>query len=219
MKARPALELRFPPLPASSDLPDQVLLLLDELHPIAIDEGTRAPGEADAPPSTWVVHFGTSASRDRAVAAIEGAFGPLGLAVRAREVQDEGWVERSQALLTAIQVGAIVVAPPWDVPVRADARVVVIRPSMGFGTGHHPSTRLCLRALQRLDVAGRSVLDVGTGSGVLAIAAVKLGAAPVVAVDCDPDAIANWQEWAIALGSAAVRAAAGALLAAFTKPL
>lgn len=194
MNASPALELRFPPLPAATDLPDQVLLLLDELQPIAIDEGSRPPGEEDVPPSAWVVHFAASTSRDRALAAIEGAFGPLGLTVRAREVEDAGWVERSQALLTAVRVGAIVVAPPWDVPVRADSHVVVIRPSMGFGTGHHASTRLCLRALQRLDVAGRSVLDVGTGSGILAIAAVKLGAAPVVAVDCDPDAIANARE-------------------------
>jgi ribosomal protein L11 methyltransferase len=83
------------------------------------------------------------------------------------------------------------VTPPWDVPslVPVDSTLVIIEPSRGFGTGHHASTRLCLRALGHIDVYGARVLDLGTGSGVLAMAASLCGARAVTAIDIDPDAI------------------------------
>lgn len=150
----------------------------------------------ESAPEGWRVFFRTAEARDAALAHVRRAF-PACTATPAA-ILDEDWAARSQASLRAITVGRVVVAPPWDVPLT-----LVIQPSMGFGTGHHATTRLCLHALQRIDLRGRTVIDAGTGSGVLAIAASRLGARDVRAFDDDPDAVqAAWEN--LALNPAAV---------------
>jgi ribosomal protein L11 methyltransferase len=128
------------------------------------------------------------------------------LTLERRDVEDEDWARRSQAHLQPVRVGRIVVAPPWaaDEATRSIDRapdavasrdlVLVILPSMGFGSGHHATTRACLALLQGSDVNGRTVVDVGTGSGILAIAAARLGARSVLAIDADQDALDNARE-------------------------
>lgn len=192
MAGTPALEVHFPSDPdaVSGDTPSSGDLLqaaLMDFPVVAIDQGE--PGSR-----RWRIFFADAATRDEAAAALPDA--PIGAALRFAlcEVADEGWAARSQASLTAIRVGRIVVTPPWDpaaaTPDAEGTLTVVILPSMGFGTGHHATTRLCLQALQELALAGASVLDVGTGSGVLALAAKRLGAGQVLGIDDDPDAIA-----------------------------
>lgn len=134
----------------------------------------------------WRVFFRGAGERDRAANLLAAS-----CAVSPVDIEDEDWARRSQQDLKAVTVGDLVIAPPWDVPPASGPwPPIVIEPSTGFGTGHHATTRLCLRALQRIDVRGKRVLDVGTGSGVLAIAAAMLGSASVIAVDHDPDALA-----------------------------
>jgi ribosomal protein L11 methyltransferase len=161
----------------------------DQLQAALLDYAVTAVAEPSD--ERWHVYFLDITERERAEAGLSREF--PGLAFATIDVPDDNWVARSQAALRAVRVGQIVVAPPWDVPPltghAGDPLVIVIRPSMGFGTAHHATTRLCLAELQRLAPRGLSVVDVGTGSGVLAIAASRLGAAPVVALDDDPDAL------------------------------
>lgn len=114
--------------------------------------------------------------------------GPVG-EVSVRRIEDEDWLESWKARFTLIRIGPFSVRPSWSTA-RADGVEIVLDPGMAFGTGLHPTTRQCLEALGRMELAGRSVLDVGTGSGILAISAAKRGARPVVAVDVDPLAVA-----------------------------
>ena len=98
----------------------------------------------------------------------------------------EGWAERWREFHRPVRVGPLWVGPPWLEPPE-DATAVVIDPGRAFGTGAHATTRLCVELLVELDRG--SLLDVGCGSGVLAIAAARLGCQPVLAIDSDPVAV------------------------------
>jgi len=126
--------------------------------------------------------------------------GPIG-ELTARAVEDKDWLESWKAEFVPIRIGAFVVRPTWSEPDR-DSVEIVLDPGMAFGTGLHPTTQQCLEALSTLQLEGRSVLDVGTGSGILAIAAAKRGASPVVAVDTDPLAVDAARENAVGNGVA-----------------
>ena len=96
--------------------------------------------------------------------------------------------------IRAHDVGALTVAPPWLAEGLDPARTVIVEPAMAFGTGDHPTTRGVLRLMQPVIRPGDIVADLGAGSAVLAIGAVKLGAARATAVEMDPDAISNAEE-------------------------
>jgi ribosomal protein L11 methyltransferase len=97
-----------------------------------------------------------------------------------------GWVDEWKRFHRPVEVGTLWIGPPWERPAPG-FEPVVIDPGRAFGTGAHPTTRLCVELL--LELERGSVLDIGCGSGVLAIAAGKLGFGPVVAVDSDPAAV------------------------------
>jgi ribosomal protein L11 methyltransferase len=98
----------------------------------------------------------------------------------------EDWQDRWRQFHKPVRVGSLWIGPPWETP-DADAIAIVIDPGRAFGTGGHPTTQLCLQLLE--DEERASVLDVGCGSGVLSIAAAKLGFDPVTALDFDPQAV------------------------------
>ena len=193
-KAWPALDIHVPSCDAQ--LSDLVLAELDDFQPTAIQELDET--------SRLRAFFTSAQSRNAAAGALAASFGTH-LFVEIIDVEDDDWAARSQAQLRAITVGRLVIAPPWEMgsggvfdhqtsKTPPDPISVIIRPSMGFGTGHHATTRLMLRALQQLPLEQRTVLDVGCGSGVLAIAAVKLGAKSASGIDVDPDALVNAKE-------------------------
>jgi ribosomal protein L11 methyltransferase len=106
-------------------------------------------------------------------------------------ISQTNWAEAWKVHYRPLRVGRrLMVVPVWlnpplapdDVPIRLD-------PGMAFGTGTHPTTQLCLAAIEKFLLPGQAVLDLGTGSGILSIAAAKLEAGPIVAVDVDPEAV------------------------------
>jgi len=182
----PLLRLVFP-APLDEARHERLLLDIDDCRVSALDED----GDVVS------LFFAAAADRDAAVDLLASRGWLSQATLTTEDVPDEGWAARSQANLPAVRVGRIVIAPPWDVPdadAAHEAVVIEVEPSTGFGTGHHQSTRLCLRALQALDLRGVRVLDVGTGSGVLAVAAVRLGAAEALGIDNDPDAIESAED-------------------------
>lgn len=110
-----------------------------------------------------------------------------GTEITLRYVDEDDWANAWKAFYKPIRVGThLVVTPPWETPPNSPGDItIVMDPGMAFGTGSHPTTRLCLAAIEDCVKPGMCVADIGTGSGILAIAAAKLGAACVKACDID----------------------------------
>ena len=198
-KTWPALILRAKFVDDSEEL---VSALLADFNPVAIQDLAERPlppgglwdptyppiPEPPPTPLHWNVCFSDATERDRAADAITSTLPQL--TVERLDLPDEDWAARSQQSLKAVRAGKCIVAPPWDVPPDdVDATVIIIEPSMGFGTGHHATTRMCLCLLSEIDVPDATVLDLGTGSGVLSMAAALMGARSVIGIDIDQDAI------------------------------
>jgi len=118
---------------------------------------------------------------------------PAGRRAHLQPVADVDWAAAWREHFRPIAVGrALLVAPPWETPATTERVVLVIEPGRAFGTGHHGTTAGCLELLEALVAGGppARALDLGTGSGILAIAAARLGVADVLACDSDPDAVA-----------------------------
>ncbi len=126
--------------------------------------------------------------RSKQVASVEAAL--VGHPVTREDVDPEAGLDEWRRWATSWRVDDIEVRPAWHDESPSTARhPIAIDPGRAFGSGSHPSTRLALAALQQLDLEAATMLDVGTGTGVLAIAAALLGARSVVAVDIDPAAV------------------------------
>ena len=139
-----------------------------------VPEGYLEAREGD---STELAAFTDEAGAER----LRSRFGEVRV-----EPVPEGWEDEWKRFHRPVEIGSLWIGPPWDDPTPG-LLPVVIDPGRAFGTGAHPTTQLCLELLQEVDPA--SLADLGCGSGVVSIAAVRLGHSPVVAVDVDEAAV------------------------------
>jgi ribosomal protein L11 methyltransferase len=186
------LELR---VPAGAEAVEAVSEILTRVghQGIAVDLPLEPRGGTDHTVKAYLLEDGETVAKVNDVRDALGhlqafGLGPIG-ELSAQEIKEEDWLEAWKAQFTPIRVGRFLVRPSWSDAAASDAIEIVLDPGMAFGTGLHPTTQQALEALSTLPLETKSVLDVGTGSGILAIAAAKRGASPVVAVDTDPLAV------------------------------
>ena len=112
-----------------------------------------------------------------------------------RTFDDQDWVRATQSQFDPIPIGErLLITPSWHAATDPARIAIVLDPGLAFGTGSHPTTRLCLQWLEQSLVPGASVIDYGCGSGILAIVAARLGARSVVGIDIDPQALKSTRD-------------------------
>lgn len=192
----------------SDALLDAGALSVDATDPLAgtADEQTVFAEPADAAPVWWSVSRLTAlfdAPTD-ASAVVGRAASAIGCAipdVEISEVAEKDWVLATQAQFQPIRIAdGFWIVPSWSVAPDPSAVNLSLDPGVAFGTGAHPTTRLCLAWLREHVAEGMSMIDYGCGSGILAIAAALLGAAPVAGTDIDPQAVKAARDNAAANG-------------------
>jgi len=147
------------------------------------DEFITVTGYFNEPPETELVQEYINESLQ-----IYGVSGTAIRSVTDREVENEDWLAEWKRHWKPTTVGKFIIAPPWSEVIAGDKIVIRIEPNMAFGTGTHATTALCLTWLESNNLTGRVLVDYGCGSGILGIAALKLGAQRVHAIDIDPQA-------------------------------
>ena len=156
------------------------------------DEG-EAPGHRRATVKTFIPLDDTAADRrsriDVAVRLVS-SLAPVS-ALAERVLREEDWRDAWKEHFKPLHIGRnMVVRPTWHDDGPADGEATIwLDPGMAFGTGHHPTTRMCIEQIERTVAPGSRVLDVGCGSGILSIAAARVGASQVLGLDLDPKAI------------------------------
>lgn len=162
----------------------------DAERPIFGEPGMEPEQEAWA--RSRVVAMVDESCDHAALVAVAARVGKLDIvpAYDLRSVADQDWVRLTQSQFSPIHIGKnIWVVPSWHDAPDPDALILELDPGLAFGTGSHPTTRLCMEWLEQEIEAGQSVLDYGCGSGILALVAKKVGAGTVIGVDIDPQAL------------------------------
>lgn len=196
------ISLRIEADSQSADLLSDTLMEIGALSASIEDANAETPDEqpifgepGDPPPGIWNKNiicalFNEGANIKVAIAQVENITGIKNLQYSTQEVEEQDWVRATQSQFDPIKItDKLWIVPTWHDAPNPDALNIVLDPGLAFGTGSHPTTHLCLAWLVNEIKPHHEVLDYGCGSGILAIAAKKLGAKEVVGVDIDAQAI------------------------------
>jgi ribosomal protein L11 methyltransferase len=168
---------------------------IEDANAETLDEQPIFGEPGDPPPGIWNENIVTALFNDdinisEVISALEEATGYQNLKFTSERVAEQDWVRATQSQFDPIKItDKLWIVPTWHDAPNPDALNIVLDPGLAFGTGSHPTTHLCLAWLTDTIKAEHQVLDYGCGSGILAIAAKKLGAKEVVGVDIDHQAI------------------------------